>query len=245
MKRNPTMKTLTIGLMAVSAFALSGCIEEDTASTSVFPSLDACLAEAQQQANTMMTSPDGITLTEAMCRESYASAEAVYKDAAPRYDSKALCEEQHGAAACQQEVRADGSSVFLPLLAGYMVGRLTAPGGSAVPTMPSTGLGTPGLGNPSACDPRDRNDPDCRSGVTRGGGSSYVFSPVYRTAGGGYATASGQSLSSNYVAKSTAPLSTFARPTSTIKAAPMTTATVRASGGFGAARASGGGSFGG
>lgn len=240
MKRTTTLKSLSIGLLTVSAFALAACDDEDQTATSVFPSLDACLAEARQQADNLMTSPDGITLTEAMCRESYTQAQTAYQETAPRYDSQGLCEEQHGAAACQKEVRADGTSVFLPLLAGYMVGRLTTPSASPAPT---AGL-MPGSGN--YCDRNNPNDPDCRS-ATRGGGTSYVYSPVYRTAGGGYATASGQSLTSNYLPKSTAlPLSSYARPTPTVKAAPMTSATVRATGGFGAGRASfGGSSFGG
>lgn len=233
MKRTKTLTAITIGL-TVSAFVLSGCIEEDTSpevSTNVYPNLDACIAEARNQADDMKYSPGDITVTESMCRESYTDTMVAYTETAPRYDSKSLCEEQHGVAACQQEVRPDGTSVFLPLLAGYMVGRMMSGTPTATPTATTGPVLPPGANN--GCDPRDK---DCKS-VGSARGSSFVYSPVYRNAAGGYVSSNGQTMTSNSTHIATK-MSAFAKPPSTVRAAPMTIATVKSTGGFGASRTS-------
>lgn len=191
MKRNKTMRHVTIGMLTVSAFALTGCNEEEGR---VFPSLSACVSAAQNDL--------GDDLTQEACQDSYEASREVYLDSAPRYDSMGLCEEQHGAA-CTSEVRPDGTSVFMPMMMGYMMGSALS------------------------------SDKDRRH---------YSYTPVYPLRTGGYATASGAMLRSNY-GKTTVSSGGFARPASTAKAAPMTTATVRSTGGFGAGRT--GGSFGG
>ena len=58
--------------------------------------------------------------------EAFAQAETLHVESAPRYDSLAVCEEQHGVGNCgseQDQVSNGGSgSIFMPLLAGYLIG---------------------------------------------------------------------------------------------------------------------------
>lgn len=113
MKRSKTLRTITIGLATVSAFALAGCKEEQT-NVMTFDDLESCGTAALNVSN-------GISYED--CRKAYFDAEAQHKESAPRYDAMALCEEQHGKDACVVEQRSDGSSVFLPLFMGYMIGK--------------------------------------------------------------------------------------------------------------------------
>ena len=114
MKRSQTLRTITIGLATVSAFALAGCQEEEQTNVMTFNSLESCGTAALDASN-------GISYDE--CRKAFYNAEAQHKESAPRYDAMALCEEQHGEDACVAEQRSDGSSVFMPLFMGYMLGK--------------------------------------------------------------------------------------------------------------------------
>lgn len=111
MKRNFAMKTLTIGLLTVSAFALSACQEDGEALS--FKTVEQCIS-ASMQVDAKFTEKD--------CREGYSAALKENELSAPRYDALQVCEEEHGAGNCVGEQRSDGSSVFLPLMAGYMMG---------------------------------------------------------------------------------------------------------------------------
>lgn len=111
MKRNSTMKVVTIGLLTVSAFALSACQEDSEAQS--FANVDQCISAAKMV---------DAKFTEDDCRKGFDAAVAENKLSAPRYDAMALCEEEHGKNACIGENRSDGSSVFLPMMTGYMIG---------------------------------------------------------------------------------------------------------------------------
>jgi len=114
MKRTSVMKVMTIGLVTVSAFALSAC-QDETSTASTFKDVNQCVSAAK--------SVDA-TFTEADCKSGFTAAQAENASTAPRYDAMAVCEEQHGPAACVAEQRADGSSVFMPMMMGYMVGSM-------------------------------------------------------------------------------------------------------------------------
>lgn len=116
MKRTTKMRTITIGLATASAFALAGCQEEQT-NVMTFDSLESCGSAA-------LDASSGISYDE--CRKAFYDAEAQHRESAPRYDAMALCEEQHGEDACVAEQRGDGTSVFLPLFMGYMLGKTLA-----------------------------------------------------------------------------------------------------------------------
>ncbi len=112
-------------LVGAAAFSLGACREEQV-ETSVFPSVDACMAQAEQSA-TWYTPTD--------CQTSFAEAEQVHRETAPRYDEQALCEEQHGGP-CQAETRAGGGSIFMPLMMGYMMGNMMSSGNRAALAQP-------------------------------------------------------------------------------------------------------------
>jgi uncharacterized protein YgiB involved in biofilm formation len=107
MKKSANLKPMTIGAIATSAFVLVGCVDEK-AETVSFASVGECSAVYSQ--------------TE--CAKSYDSAIRENAVSAPRYDAKEVCESEHGVGACVVSQSADGSSVFLPLMAGFMIGKM-------------------------------------------------------------------------------------------------------------------------
>ncbi|QFS83248.1 hypothetical protein FIU97_10455 [Roseivivax sp. THAF40] len=105
---------VAIAIVGAAAFTLAGCREEQV-DAAAFPDLQSCLDQA---------SPSGM-VTAQDCETSFAQAEALHVEAAPRYDSLAVCEEQHGEGACGSEAAATqggSSGIFMPLLAGYLIG---------------------------------------------------------------------------------------------------------------------------
>lgn len=111
MKRTNSMKILTIGLLTVSAFALSACQEDGEAQS--FKNVEQCISASKVLE---------AKFTELDCRNGFAAALAENEKSAPRYDAMQLCEQEHGASACVAEQRSDGSSVFMPIMMGYMMG---------------------------------------------------------------------------------------------------------------------------
>tara|TARA_R110000744_G_scaffold117784_1_gene220210 strand:- start:178 stop:759 length:582 start_codon:yes stop_codon:yes gene_type:complete len=107
---------VAIMIVGATAFALAGCREEQV-DAAAFPDLQSCVDEASRGG--MFTAQD--------CETSFAQAEALHVEAAPRYDSIAVCEEQHGEGACGTEASATqggSGSIFMPLLAGYLIGNM-------------------------------------------------------------------------------------------------------------------------
>ena len=107
---------VAIAIVGATAFALAGCREEQV-DAAAFPDLQSCLDQA----------PSGGVFTEEDCRTSFAQAETLHVEAAPRYDSLEVCEEQHGEGACGSEAaQSQGGSggIFMPLLAGYLIGNM-------------------------------------------------------------------------------------------------------------------------
>ena len=109
--------TVALCIVGASAFALAGCREEQV-EAQAFPDLAACEAAAEQ---------DGL-LSEAECADAFAEARELHVESAPRYESLAVCEEEHGEGACGSEAQVveDGGSggIFMPLLAGYLIGNM-------------------------------------------------------------------------------------------------------------------------
>lgn len=156
MKRTNSMKILTIGLLTVSAFALSACQEDGEAQS--FKNVEQCISASKV---------DGAKFTALDCRDGFTTALAENKLSAPRYDAMQLCEQEHGASACVAEQRSDGSSVFMPIMMGYMMGSWMADNGrdryrhNYVPMYPmksggystSTGYYASSFGNKSYASP--------------------------------------------------------------------------------------------
>jgi uncharacterized protein YgiB involved in biofilm formation len=171
-------------LLGATAFALTAC-EDERVEASAFPDKESCVAAAS----------DGtLPFTAADCGAAFADALVEYERSAPRYDDLALCEEQHGGE-CVAQQGSGGSSIFMPLMAGYLMGSL--------------------LSN-----------------------SRPQAQPLYRDSAGKYATASGGTvLNGNKGNAKMAPAS-FRPAAATATAAPMSRATVKATGGFGSSRTS-------
>ncbi|MBW4983806.1 DUF1190 domain-containing protein [Mameliella sp. CS4] len=109
-------KRVAIAIVGAAAFTLAGCKEEQV-DASAFPDLKTCKDEALRGG--MFSAQD--------CEIQFTQAQALHVEAAPRYDSREVCEELHGPGACGTEaaVTEGGSgSIFMPLLAGYLIGNM-------------------------------------------------------------------------------------------------------------------------
>jgi uncharacterized protein YgiB involved in biofilm formation len=115
-------RAVALTILGAASFAIAGCREEQV-DAQAFPDLASCQAAAAQ----------GGLFTEAECQQSFAEAEQLHVESAPRYDSLQVCEEQHGVGNCgseDQQVSNGGSgSIFMPLLAGYLIGSMLGGGG--------------------------------------------------------------------------------------------------------------------
>ena len=102
---------------------LAACEEEKT-DAAAFPDLESCIAEAKN---------GSLFFTEQDCQTQFAQAQQEYLETAPRYESKELCEKEHGAGNCGGDPAAQqnsgGGFSFMPLLVGYMMGSMLSRGG--------------------------------------------------------------------------------------------------------------------
>ncbi|MBC7675343.1 MAG: DUF1190 domain-containing protein [Rhodoferax sp.] len=110
-------------ILGVAAFSLSACVEEEV-DAAAFPDLAACKATAA-------LGTQGFSATD--CDTAFAEAEVIHAEAAPRYDSLTVCEEQHGEGACDEQVASGGGGggIFMPLMAGYLIGNMLNRNGPA------------------------------------------------------------------------------------------------------------------
>ena len=117
-------------VLAGAAAGLAAC-QDDRVDAAVFPTEERCAAAARE---------GDVWFTEADCAEGAAAARTEHERAAPRYDDKALCEEQHDGECYAEERPGGGGSIFLPLIAGYMLGNLMS-GRGAQPLYRTAGGG--------------------------------------------------------------------------------------------------------
>jgi uncharacterized protein YgiB involved in biofilm formation len=117
---NPTRpakrsKRVVLTTLAAGAAAVTGCGEssnwggETAVDATPFASLAECQAAGIVPAST--------------CQAAYAEAQGNHEQAAPRFETQGLCEEEFGQGQCQPRV-AGNSSYFIPILGGFMVGRM-------------------------------------------------------------------------------------------------------------------------
>jgi uncharacterized protein YgiB involved in biofilm formation len=120
--KRPTKRSkrvvLTTLVAAAGAAAVGGCGGggtdwNDEPAVDAFPY--ASVAECQS-ANQV---PDST------CQEAYQDALANHEQAAPRYATQPLCEDEFGQNQCQQRL-AGGSNYWVPILGGFMVGQALA-----------------------------------------------------------------------------------------------------------------------
>jgi uncharacterized protein YgiB involved in biofilm formation len=121
-------RTVAITILGAAAFTLAGC-QEEKVDAAAFPNLQACTDTAQ----------NGGLFTVQDCDTAFAEAEALHVEAAPRYDSLAVCEEQHGKDACGTEdtaVQGGSHGIFMPLMAGYLIGNMLGGRNGAAASQP-------------------------------------------------------------------------------------------------------------
>ncbi|RQP07305.1 MAG: DUF1190 domain-containing protein [Paracoccus sp. BP8] len=113
-------------LAGTATLALAGC-EDDRMDAQSFPDLESCIAASKQET---------LWFTEEDCRQNFAAARQEFLETAPRYESKELCEQEHGAGNCggdptqtQEAQNSGGGFSFMPLLVGYMMGSMLSRGG--------------------------------------------------------------------------------------------------------------------
>ena len=107
MKRSRHVALLAMG---ASALVLTACGESETPA-GVYTSVDQCMADKQ--------------FTEAECKKAFETAQEEHKKVAPKYASKSECEADFGVGKCEESPyrTSSGTSTFMPLLVGYMLGR--------------------------------------------------------------------------------------------------------------------------
>lgn len=198
MKTKSSGRVITLSLMGASLFALAAC-KEDQMQATVMKDVQACM---------------NVGVSQAECESQMSAAQTEHHRSAPRYDSVALCEEEHGKGNCDAPVANNngGGSVVMPLMAGFIAGQM--------------------LSNMSSGSNRAQEDERRRS-------SGGVIAPIYSSSSGGYSTANGNVRTQGLSGQTTTRASALAKAPTTAGKAPMTRATVSSRGGFGAARAGG------
>ena len=113
MKRSKQIALVTMG---VSALALTACSEAQT-EAAVYATLEECQSDA--------------VLSQEQCAAAFKQAKTEHAQVAPKYTSKADCEADFGEEKCETAPyrSSSGSSVFMPLMVGYMMGRTMGAGG--------------------------------------------------------------------------------------------------------------------
>ena len=108
MKRSKNVK-LTL-MVAGSALALSSCGEEPRHEAESYASVAACKAADK--------------FPDSQCEEDFSKALATHEKSAPRYNQRALCEQEFGIGNC--ESRRSGSSLgfWSPFMIGYMTANI-------------------------------------------------------------------------------------------------------------------------
>ena len=115
MKNRYSLVTAT--LMSVSLIALTAC-EEPKVDASIFESIEQCMGDP--------------LLTEAQCKSSFKAARNQHAAVAPKYANVEDCQADFGAEKCEPAPyqTTSGGSVFMPMMAGYMMGSLLGGRGS-------------------------------------------------------------------------------------------------------------------
>lgn len=108
MRKAFSFKPLALGVATVFLSACSGGREEAL----VFQNVDECVDALPDMAQ--------------KCKTAYEGALAEAAKTAPKYNTKNDCEYEFGTNQCQT-YNSGGSSIFMPLMAGYMIGNLMAP----------------------------------------------------------------------------------------------------------------------
>ena len=101
--------TSIVGLVSVSAIMLAAC-EEPKVDGAIFDNLQQCI--------------DDRGIPSDQCEQSYKEARSQHAAVAPKYTSEQDCQADFGAGKCEQAPyrSSTGGSIFMPMMAGYMMG---------------------------------------------------------------------------------------------------------------------------
>ena len=102
---------IALVMMGTSALTLTAC-EEPKTDAAIFETVEQCVAEQG--------------LTSEQCYGEFDAAKAQHAEVAPKYTSQADCEADFGAEGCEVSPYTTnaGGSVFMPLMAGFMMGQM-------------------------------------------------------------------------------------------------------------------------
>ncbi len=145
MTRRSTYVGFTVFTLSAALAACGGDVETGK-EAAVYTSVEQC-----QKAN-----------PGADCEKALREAQLEHLKTAPAAQTRAQCEQEWGDGHCEEHPGSTGGSVFLPMMAGFMLGHALAG--------PGPGMGQPGC---APNDPRCNNDPG-RSGFTGGSHGVYV-----------------------------------------------------------------------
>ena len=114
MKRSKSVKLVAMG----TGLLLVAACEEAKVDTALFESVQQCT---------------GLGFSVQECESNYREAQRNHINVAPKYTAKADCEADFGSAQCETAPQrtSSGGSVFMPLMAGYMMGSMLSGGRSA------------------------------------------------------------------------------------------------------------------
>ncbi len=124
---------IAVLLMSASMIALTAC-EEPKVEASIFESVKQCTSDP--------------LLSEAQCKSSFKEAQNQHAAVAPKYATAEDCQADFGPENCETAPykTASGGSVFMPMMAGYMMGSMLG-GRSSMMSQPlyRSGQGTRGF----------------------------------------------------------------------------------------------------
>lgn len=113
MKRSRSVKLVAMG----TGLLLVAACEEAKVDTALFESVKQC---------------ETLGFTAQECEANYKSAQQMHVNVAPKYTSRTDCETDFGAEQCEvaPQRTTSGGGVFMPLMAGYMMGSMLGGGRS-------------------------------------------------------------------------------------------------------------------
>lgn len=118
MKRSTS---ITLLLMGSATLAMVACDDSKPTQAGVYSSIEECTANG--------------THTAAECRDQFDKAKQEHIKSGPKFSSREDCEAEFGRDRCERPSNASnnngGGSFFMPLMMGYMVGKMMNGGGSA------------------------------------------------------------------------------------------------------------------
>lgn len=103
MKRSKSIKLV---VMATTTATLAGCSDEPDVDGRVYKTETECVSDTY--------------VSDEICVEALEAGKQIHETSGPRYDSAALCGEQHGANACTSAT-SNGLSYYTPFPVGYFI----------------------------------------------------------------------------------------------------------------------------